>query len=61
MHTSMILVDLQKAFYTSDRGVLFEKINYFDFQTFGIKWFESHLSNRNFWFVLVMFFLRQKH
>ena len=29
MHTSMILVDLQKAFDTLDHGVLLEKMKYF--------------------------------
>ena len=48
MHTSMISVDLQKAFDTLDHGVLLEKMKYFGFQTSVIKWFESYLSNRNF-------------
>ena len=48
MHTSMILVDLQKAFDTLDHGVLLEKMKYFGFQTSVIKWFESYLSNKKF-------------
>ena len=43
MHTGMILIDLQKAFDTLDRRVLFEKMKYF-----VIKCFESYLSNRKF-------------
>ena len=37
MHIGMILVDLQKAFDTSDHGVFLEKMKYFDFQTSVIK------------------------
>ena len=48
MHTGMILVDLQKAFYTLDHGVLLEKMKYFGFRAFVIKWFEFYLSNRKF-------------
>ena len=48
MHTSMILVDLQKAFDTLDHGVLLEKMKYFGFQTSVIKWFESYRWNRKF-------------
>ena len=48
MHTGMILVDLQKAFDTLDHGVLLEKMKYFGFDAFIIKWFESYLSNRKF-------------
>ena len=48
MHTGIILVDLQKAFDTLDHGVLLEKMKYFGFRTFVIKWVESYLSNRKF-------------
>ena len=48
MHTSMILVYLQKAFDTSDYGVLLEIMKNFGFRTSVIKWFESYLSNRKF-------------
>ena len=48
MHTGMILLDLQKAFDTLDHGVLLEKMKYFGFEAFIIKWFESYLSNRKF-------------
>ena len=48
MHTSMILVHRQKAFDTFHRGVLLEKMKYFDFQTSLIKWFECYLSNSKF-------------
>ena len=33
MHTGVIIVDLQKAFDTLDRGVLLEKMKYFGFRT----------------------------
>ena len=36
MHIGMI-IDLQKAFDTSDHGVFLEKMKYFDFQTSVIK------------------------
>ena len=45
IHTGMILIDLQKAFDTLDRGVLLKKMKYFGFRTMVIKWFESYLSN----------------
>ena len=46
MHTGMILVDLQEAFYTLNHEVLFEKMKYFGFQKSVIKWFEPYFSNR---------------
>ena len=46
MNTSMMLVDLQKAFDTLDHGVLLKKMKYFGFQASVIKWFESYLSNK---------------
>ena len=46
MHTSMILVDLQKAIDILDHAVILEKLKYFGFQTSVIKWFKSYLSNR---------------
>ena len=48
MHISIILVDLQKAFDTLDRGVLLKKLKHFGFRASVIKWFESYLSNRTF-------------
>ena len=48
MHTGMILLDLQKAFYTLDHRVLLEKTKCFGFRASVIKWFESYLSNRKF-------------
>ena len=59
MHIGMILVDLQKAFDTLDRGVLLEKLKYFGFRTSVTKWFESYPSE-SFWFVLI-FFLWLEH
>ena len=61
MQTGTILVDLQKAFDTLDHGFSLEKIKYFGFRASVIKWFESYISNRKFWFVLIMFFLRLEH
>ena len=52
MYTGMILVDLQKAFYTLDHGVLLEKMKYFGFRASVIKWFESYLSNRKYLFCI---------
>ena len=43
MDTGMILVDLQKAFNTIDRGVIFKKRKHFGFWRSVIKWFESYL------------------
>ena len=48
MHAGMILVDLQKAFDTLGHGDFLEKMKYIGFWTSVIKWFESYLSNRNF-------------
>ena len=54
MHVGMILVKLQKAF--DDHGVVLAKMKYFGFRASVIKWFESYLSNRKFFFVLIIFF-----
>ena len=48
MYTGMILVDLQKAFYTLDHRVLLQKMKYFGFRASVIKWFESCFSSRKF-------------
>ena len=48
MHTSIMLVDFQKAFDTLDHRILLEKMKYFGFRTSVINWFESYLSNRKF-------------
>ena len=48
MHTSIILVDLQKAFDTLDHEALLEKVKYFGFRTTAIKRFDSYLSNKKF-------------
>ena len=55
------LVDLQMAFDTLDHEILLEKIKCFGFQLSLIKWFESYLSEGNFWSVLKIFFMRVKH
>ena len=57
MHTSMILVDLQKAFDTLDHGVL-EKMKYFGFWASVIKWFEPYILNRKFLACIDNVFLR---
>ena len=60
-HTSIILVEIQKAFDILYHGVL-ERMKYFSSQLCVIEWFESYLSNRNFWFVLIFIFnLRLEH
>ena len=45
-HTGMILVDLQKAFDTLDRNILFDKMKCTDFSDKTLKWFHSYLTNR---------------
>ena len=61
MHTSMISVDLQKAFDSLEHGVLLEKIKYFGFPASVIKCFESYLSNRKILAWIDDVFLRLKH
>ena len=51
-HTEMILVDLQKAFDTLDHTVLLQKMECIGFKESVIKWFQSYLSNRNFFVTL---------
>ena len=51
-HTEMILVDLQKAFDTLDHTVLLQKMECIGFKESAIKWFQSFLSNRNFFVTL---------
>ena len=48
MHTDMILIDLQKRCSTLGHKIILEKITCLGFKTTLIKWFESYLSNRNF-------------
>ena len=45
-HTSMILIDLQKAFDTLDQKILLDKTNCIGFSDKRIKWFHSYLTNR---------------
>ena len=47
-HTGMILIDLQKAFYTLDHDVLLKKMECLGFKKPVIKWFKFYLSNRKF-------------
>ena len=59
MHTGMMLINLQKAFDTLERGVLLEKIKYFDFRTsVGLS---PIYQTKHFWFVRIKFFLRLGH
>lgn len=46
VHTEIIMLDLQKAFYTLDH-ILLKKMMCLGFKTLVIKWFDSYLSNRN--------------
>ena len=43
--TGMILIDLQKAFDTTEHKVLLDKLGFSDY---AISWFKSYLSNRSF-------------
>ena len=44
----MILIDLQKAFDTTDHQILIKIINYLGFSKNVIAWFKSYLSQRKF-------------
>ena len=44
----MILIDFQRTFDTLDHKVLLQKMTCFGFKAPVIEWFESDLSNRNF-------------
>ena len=48
----MILIDFQRTFDTLDHKVLLQKMTFFGFKAPVIKWFESDLSNRNFFFAV---------
>ena len=43
--TSMILIDLKKAFDTIDHDILLKKLSAIDFSNHTICWFELYLSN----------------
>ena len=44
--TGMVLLDLQKAFDTVDRGVLLMKLEATGLDADGLRWFQSYLSGR---------------
>ena len=44
----MILIDLQKAFYTINHDILLKKLSIIGFSDHTVKWFQSYLSNRKF-------------
>ena len=46
--TSMILIDLQKAFDTVNHDILLKKLEFIGFSEETTKWFKSYLSNRKF-------------
>ena len=48
MMTSMILIDLQKAFDTIEHDVLLQKLYAIGFSKRTVNWFKSYLSNRSF-------------
>ena len=47
LYTSMILIDLQKAFDTANHTIL-KRIEFIGFSGETTKWFKSYLSNRKF-------------
>ena len=48
LHTGMILVVLQKAFYTITHEILINKMEFLGFSKDVILWFKWYLSNRKF-------------
>ena len=48
LHTGMILIDLQKAFYTINHEILINKMEFLGFSKEVILWFKSYLSYRKF-------------
>ena len=46
--TGLILIDPQKAFYTTDHEILLKKMVHLQFWTQSIMWFKSYLTNRTF-------------
>ena len=46
--TGMILIDLQKAFYTINHDIILKKLSIIGFSDHTVKWFQSHLLNRKF-------------
>ena len=46
--SGMILIDLQKAFDTTDHDVLLQKLYAIGFSKHAVNWFQSYLSNRSF-------------
>ena len=46
--TGMILIDLQKAFYTINHDIILKKLSIIGFSDHTVKWFQSYLSNRKF-------------
>ena len=51
-HIGMILVVLENEFDTLHRTVLLQKMKCIGFKELAIKWFQSRLSNRNFFVTL---------
>ena len=48
LHTGMILIDLQKAFYTINHEIFINKMEFLGFSKEVILWFKSYLSYRKF-------------
>ena len=46
--TGMILIDLQKAFDTTDHDILLQKLYAIGFSKHSMNWFRSYLINRTF-------------
>ena len=46
-YTSMVMIDLQKAFNTWDHRILLHKLKSLRFHDLSVSWLESYLTNRN--------------
>lgn len=44
--TGMILIDLRKAFYTVNHGILFQKLSAYGISGLAHQWLHSYLSGR---------------
>ena len=48
MYTCMIVIDLQKAFYTINHKILFDKLLSIDFLKNSISWYEFYIAEHHF-------------
>ena len=42
----VVFIDLKKAFYTIDHGILLQKLECYGVDTAGIRWYESYIFGR---------------